>query len=298
MADRIKSPRGPDLGQTVEKSRDPTAVDSLQDLCPNVVDHLLELLAKGDSATAARLSCASGTLRKQFLQLLESVPEAGEAMARTKDEHVRESMEAAKGVVEQCEPAALTSLWVGGCLTTAGLMSQSMGKLLSLNLYHSMVLAYSVFTFSQKWNPEVAKAMRLMFDFSLSYAGNVFVTLQVNSSQSLLALAVTMTSTIHALVLSVLMMSASVQASLWRDLNSTLHKGESVLMLIFYMSVTFCYGGIPGVWKLASACCRLFMLIHLSWTWILPKLGEVDNDADDAIADNNDNNNGNGNGGD
>lgn len=77
---------------------------------------------------------------------------------------------------------------------------------------------------------------------------------------------IAVTSTVHALVLSLLMMSASMQASLWRELDSSLHRAQSVIMLFFYIAITMYYGGIPGIWKLSSACSRYVFVFALSRT--------------------------------
>ncbi|GMH40955.1 hypothetical protein BSKO_08859 [Bryopsis sp. KO-2023] len=248
---------------------------SLVDLPGDSVDRQFDYMAQYDVRLAVRLSTASKSLQDRFQYLKGSSPSLRETVATTRGDHVRTGLEDAKKQLARCEPSLFVALWFIACVV--GIFGARGGEeYSSFDLYPCLVLAYSVSVFSRRWPPNTARIVLLIFDFSLSYAGNIFITVQVNSSQTKLALVIALTSTVHALILSIWMMSVSVQTSPWRDLKGWFHTTQSLLMLAFYLSLTMYYEGFPGVWKLSSACCRLFMLVHLSWTWILPKVHEED----------------------
>lgn len=253
----------------------------LTDLPRDSMDLQYKCLAELDVRLAVRLSTASKSLQDRFLSLKASDSNLHQAVVRTRSEHVRAALEDAKKHLARSEPSLFVVLWLLACAVamfgTRGVAAYSL-----LDIYPCFVLAYSVSVFSRPWPPKTARMILLIFDFSLSYSGNIFITLQMSSSHTNMALVIALTSTVHALVLSIWMMSVSVQTSPWKDVGGWFQAAQSLLMLVFYVTLTSYYEGVPGVWKLSSACCRLFMLVHVSWTWIVQKVHDDDSDDDQA----------------
>lgn len=84
----------------------------------------------------------------------------------------------------------------------------------------------------------------------------------MTSANSTFALLMAMASTLHALILSVLVMSAWLQIAPWTKLKSWIQDAQSIIMLLFHLHFAMYSDGIPGLLKLSSACCRCASLVR------------------------------------
>lgn len=145
----------------------------------DLIEELFRFLVRNSPAQAVSLRCASKLLSERMGDALESAPELKKIMAKFRNQNVKVSLEEAKELTSRSEGALFTSLWLGSILAAAlGLMVDCEDWSL-LALFPPFLLVYTLAAFSSVRAPDTAKVLRLMFDFSLSYAGNVFVTVQV-----------------------------------------------------------------------------------------------------------------------
>lgn len=150
----------------------------------DLAEELFQFLVRGSPAQAASLCCASKVLRQRLEEVLKNSPELNAIMRKARDEHVEASLEDAKEGISHNERALYTTLWLGSSLIAALEIMGNSEECSALLFLPPVLMAYSVAAFSAHRTPDAAKVLRLMFDFSLSYAGNVFVTVQVGEADT------------------------------------------------------------------------------------------------------------------
>lgn len=245
-------------------------LESLLDLPSCVLGKQLEHLVATDLNTAIKLSTTSKQLKEHFAETLAREPEMNKRVTEARDEHVKACLEEARSGMALADPSTAVTLWMSALsIAMSGVRGSEEWR--ALEVYQWLVHAYSLSLFSRAWPARTAKAVLLIFDFSLSLAGNIFCTLLASTVRTRLSSMLALLSVLHALVTSVLLLSVSVHPDSWRSLGGTLHKLHNRLAVILYFSLAFYHDSFPGAWRLASASCRLFTLVYMSWLAVIPK---------------------------
>lgn len=242
---------------------------SLLDLPRCVVDKQLELLVSSDLQSGVKLCTSSKQLRDQLAEVLQRLPDVKEKVQAARNTHQQRCLKEATSCMALSDPSTGVVLWISALLIALiGIRSPDEWR--ALELYQWLVHAYSLSLFSRMWPTRTAREVLLIFDFSLSLAGNIFCTLLASVLRNRFSSTCALLSLVHALVMSVVLLSVSVQPSSWR-LGSTMLRIHNRLAVVMYFSLAFYHDGFSGAWRLASASCRLFTLVYMSWLAVIPK---------------------------